>query len=60
LKQKIEDILSCEVRNEIKIHKTLHHQNIVELREVFEDDRNLYIMLELCENGVISSINLES
>lgn len=52
LKQRLEEILSCEVMNEIRIQKTLHHGHVVELREVFEDDRNLYIMLELCDGGV--------
>jgi serine/threonine protein kinase len=37
---------------EIKIHQVLNHDNIVKYRHVFEDDENVYIILELCENGV--------
>jgi polo-like kinase 1 len=37
---------------EIKIHQVLNHDNIVRYRHVFEDDENVYIILELCENGV--------
>ena len=36
--------------NEIKIHKHLKHPNIVEFYHNFEDNDNVYIMLELCEN----------
>ncbi|KAI9361219.1 Pkinase-domain-containing protein [Zopfochytrium polystomum] len=35
---------------EIKIHQSLSHPGIVGFRHVFEDERNVYILLELCEN----------
>ncbi|KAJ3332232.1 Kinesin-like protein kif9 [Blyttiomyces sp. JEL0837] len=35
---------------EIKIHQSMSHPNIVAFHHVFEDDENVYIMLELCEN----------
>jgi serine/threonine protein kinase len=37
---------------EIKIHKSLHHPNIVDFEECFEDEENVYMVLELCEGGV--------
>lgn len=36
---------------EIKIHKSLHHPNIVTFEECFEDEENVYMVLELCEGG---------
>ncbi|KAF8578980.1 Pkinase-domain-containing protein [Ramaria rubella] len=36
---------------EIKIHHSLNHPNIVKFKECFEDDENVYMTLELCENG---------
>ena len=37
---------------EIRLHKGLHHPNIVKFEHVFEDQDNVYIMLELCQNQV--------
>ncbi|KAJ3127555.1 Cell cycle serine/threonine-protein kinase cdc5/MSD2 [Physocladia obscura] len=39
---------------EIKIHQTMNHPAIVAFNHVFEDDENVYIILELCENGASS------
>mmetsp|Transcript_19960 Transcript_19960/g.36943 ORF Transcript_19960/g.36943 Transcript_19960/m.36943 type:complete len:539 (-) Transcript_19960:32-1648(-) len=39
-----------ELMNEIKIHRSLHHPNIVGFEHFFEDDENVYILLELCSN----------
>ncbi len=36
--------------SEIKIHRALHHENIVSFEHFFEDEENVYIMLELCNN----------
>lgn len=41
-----------QLLSEIKIHKTLHHQYIVEFDSVFEDANFVYIILELCVNKV--------
>lgn len=35
---------------EIKIHKSLKHSNIVNFVDCFEDDVNVYILLEICPN----------
>lgn len=36
---------------EISIHKSLNHPNIVKFIDFFEDSKNVYIILELCEGG---------
>lgn len=39
------------VRNEIKIHRKLHHEGIVQFHTCFDDDECFYIVLELCSGG---------
>lgn len=34
--------------NEIRIHRSLSHKNIVKFLKFFEDEENFYILLELC------------
>ena len=38
--------------SEIKIHRSLHQVNVVQFEHVFEDQDNVYILLELCTNQV--------
>jgi len=38
-----------KVEQELKIHKGLEHENIVDFKHFFEDNKNIYILLELCE-----------
>ena len=38
-----------KVEKELKIHKGLKHKNIVDFKHFFEDEHNIYILLELCE-----------
>jgi cell cycle serine/threonine-protein kinase CDC5/MSD2 len=40
----------AKLLTEIKIHKSLSHANIVRFIDCFEDDLNVYILLEMCEN----------
>ena len=42
--------------NEIKLHKKLHHQNIVNFEHFFEDKDNVYILLELSANQTLNEI----
>jgi polo-like kinase 1 len=42
--------------SEIKIHKSLHHINIVNFEHVFEDHENVYILLELCTNQTLNDL----
>lgn len=39
------------LKYEIDILKNLDHPNIVRLYEVFEDQRNIYLVTELCTGG---------
>jgi len=41
---------------EIKIHKSLHHDNIVQFERVFEDKENVYILLEICPNQTLKEL----
>eukprot|EP00331_Platyophrya_macrostoma_P004873 CAMPEP_0176416666 /NCGR_PEP_ID=MMETSP0127-20121128/6468_1 /TAXON_ID=938130 /ORGANISM="Platyophrya macrostoma, Strain WH" /LENGTH=641 /DNA_ID=CAMNT_0017796757 /DNA_START=31 /DNA_END=1956 /DNA_ORIENTATION=+ len=42
--------------SEIKIHKSLHHANIVNFEHVFEDHENVYILLEICTNQTLNDL----
>jgi polo-like kinase 4 len=39
------------VAKEIDIHFHLHHPSILELYTFFEDDRHVYLVMEICPNG---------
>ena len=45
-----------KLMSEIKIHKRSIHENIVKFEHVFEDENNVYILLELCENESLSDL----
>ncbi len=36
--------------NEIRLHRSLSHEHVVKFERFFEDDRNVYIILEICHN----------
>jgi serine/threonine protein kinase len=38
---------------EIKIHKSLHYKGVVRMERVFEDDKFVYILLELCQHKTL-------
>jgi len=38
-------------KNEISIMKVMDHPNIIKLFETFEDNRNVYLAMELCSGG---------
>mmetsp|Transcript_39460 Transcript_39460/g.69400 ORF Transcript_39460/g.69400 Transcript_39460/m.69400 type:complete len:557 (+) Transcript_39460:51-1721(+) len=42
------------VRAEGKIMKTMDHPNILKLFETFEDQKNVYLVLELCTGGCLA------
>lgn len=42
--------------SEIKIHKSLHHENIVKFEHYFEDAENVYVLLELCYNQTLHEL----
>lgn len=39
------------INNEIQVHRTLMHPNVVNLMEHFEDEQNTYILYEFCEKN---------
>ena len=41
---------------EIKIHKSLHHDQIVAFEHNFEDNENVYILLEVCQNQTLDEL----
>ena len=42
--------------SEIKIHRGLTHPNIVKFEHVFEDNENVYILLEMCTNQTLNDL----
>ena len=44
------------INKEIKIHESLHHTNIVKLKENFEDKNNIYILTELCKYKTLEDL----
>ena len=48
-KNKIHD--QRRFKNEIEILRNLDHPHIIKLFETFEDSRNIYLVMELCEGG---------
>jgi len=42
--------------SEIKIHKSLHHQNIVAFEHYFEDSENVYLLIEICLNQTLNEL----
>lgn len=42
------------LRQEIQIHKSLNSQHIVKFEHSFEDEENIYILMELCSNQSLS------
>ena len=45
-----------KLMSEIKIHRSLHHTNIVKFEHFFEDSENVYILLELCTNQTLNEL----
>lgn len=39
--------------SEIRIHRELRHRHVVKFESCFEDQENVYIVLELCPNGTV-------
>ena len=44
-----DEVQRRKVEKELKIHKSLNHAHIVQFKHFFEDESNIYILLELCE-----------
>jgi serine/threonine protein kinase len=46
------------MQQEVSIHQSLNHKHIVQFFSYFEDENNVYIVLELCRRRVKSRIFL--
>eukprot|EP00743_Colponemidia_sp_Colp-15_P006246 GILK01006720.1.p1 GENE.GILK01006720.1~~GILK01006720.1.p1 ORF type:complete len:776 (-),score=140.89 GILK01006720.1:210-2465(-) len=45
-----------KLMSEIKIHCSLTHPNVVRFEHFFEDDHNVYILLEMCGNQTLNEL----
>lgn len=45
-----------KLMSEIKIHKALNHTNVVGFEHFFEDNENVYLILELCHNQTMNEL----
>lgn len=43
-----------KLMSEIKIHRSMKHDNIALFENFFEDEENVYIVLELCSNSTLN------
>ena len=53
-----------QIKREIEILKKFHHINIIRVKDILEDSKNIYIIMEYCEKGelfnrIIEEICLE-
>lgn len=39
-----------KLKSEIKIHRALKHEHVVRFDRYFEDDNNVYLLLDICHN----------
>ncbi|KAK8858151.1 hypothetical protein M9Y10_013252 [Tritrichomonas musculus] len=44
------------LKNEVTVCKILHHQNIAELVDFRDDEKNAYLVFELCSNGTLGDL----
>ena len=45
-----------KLTSEIKIHRSLDHENVVKFDRYFEDKENVYILLDICHNQSLSDL----
>ncbi|CDW83101.1 protein kinase domain protein [Stylonychia lemnae] len=45
-----------KIQSEIQLHKRLEHPNIVKFEHFFEDEENVYMVLELCQNQTLADL----
>jgi len=56
-KTKIKDKKDVErISREIKILKQTHHPNVVQLYEIIETDKDLYLVMEFAQGGELFDI----
>ncbi|KAL0582887.1 hypothetical protein ABG067_007148 [Albugo candida] len=49
-----------KVTNEITLHQSLSHPNILSVYDTFQDERNFYMILELCPQGSLADASKNS
>jgi 5'-AMP-activated protein kinase catalytic alpha subunit len=60
-KTKIKDKKDVErISREIKILKQTHHPNVVQLYEIIETDKDLYLVMEFAQGGELFDIIVEN
>lgn len=47
--------MKSQLKNEINIMKRIKHENIVEFLTHFEDSKNIYLIMDLAEEGHLYS-----
>ena len=52
----VKSLSKQKIINEIKIHKNIQHENIVNFEHYFEDRNNVYILIELCHNQTLHDL----
>lgn len=57
-KQYVQDV--AEFKREVEVMKVMDHPNIIKLFETFENKRNIYLVMELCEGGELFARILEA
>ncbi|CCG83819.1 protein of unknown function [Taphrina deformans PYCC 5710] len=48
--------IKMKLLGEIKVHKSMDHPNIVRQLDCFEDDVNVYMILDICTNGTLAEM----
>lgn len=43
--------VDSRVDNEIQLHSAMHHVNIVQMHSSFDDEENVYMVMEICKYG---------
>ena len=46
------------LKREVEMHLRLHHRNVVQLHEVYEDAKHLWLVMERTSQGTLSSLTL--
>lgn len=46
-----------KMAQEIQIHRTLNHKGVVKFQSFFEDDENVYVLLELCRRRSLMELH---
>ena len=46
-----------QMAQEVQIHRTLSHSHVVKMEGCFEDEENVYILLELCSRRSLMELH---